>query len=55
VKDKNTREIHGTGLGLAIVKSIVEVHHGTIGVESEEGHGTTFTVFLPLPQSHQSD
>jgi PAS domain S-box-containing protein len=40
--------IPGTGLGLTITKAIVEAHHGTIAVESEEGRGTTFRIYLPL-------
>ncbi|MDX2109729.1 MAG: ATP-binding protein [Verrucomicrobiota bacterium] len=38
----------GTGIGLAIVKQCVELHGGTIHVESTEGHGTTFWVCLPF-------
>lgn len=43
-----TRKYGGAGLGLSITKSIVNAHGGTISVESQEGEGCTFHIWLPL-------
>jgi two-component system OmpR family sensor kinase len=43
-------EGHGAGLGLAIAREIAQAHGGKIGVRSSVGHGTTFTIRLPLAQ-----
>jgi len=41
------RKFEGTGLGLAIVRNLAELHGGTVAVESAEGQGACFTVWLP--------
>ncbi|MCS5422673.1 MULTISPECIES: sensor histidine kinase [Psychrilyobacter] len=62
IKDKNLKKIterffredkvrttkkSGSGLGLSIVSHLVEVHRGTLEIESTEGAGSVFTVYLP--------
>jgi signal transduction histidine kinase/FixJ family two-component response regulator len=46
------RSHEGSGIGLALVQELVEMHGGSIGVESELGLGTTFTVTVPFGQKH---
>jgi signal transduction histidine kinase len=47
-KNAVLEHFQGTGLGLSIVAQVLQRHHGEIEVESIEGTGTTFTVFIPL-------
>ena len=47
VDTARSRALGGTGLGLAIVKHIVNHHRGHLAIESKQGKGSTFTVFLP--------
>ena len=41
------RSNKGSGLGLSIVKKIIDIHHGTIDLQSKSGTGATFTISLP--------
>ena len=50
-----TTEEGGSGLGLTTVHSIIVKHHGAIGVDSELGVGTTFTIHLPAINSTSQD
>jgi len=47
--------IPGTGLGLTIARDIAAAHDAAITVESDEGHGSTFKVWLPLQQAPVPD
>lgn len=53
---KATETGFGSGIGLSLVKRLVELHHGTITVESAVGEGTTFSVTLPaVPEAYSPD
>ncbi len=47
--------IAGTGIGLNLVKTLVEMHGGSISIESKQGEGSTFTVYLPVAGPSQSE
>lgn len=52
-----SRNRHGSGIGLSIVKSLVEMHGGSICLESEPGHGSEFIIELPakvIQEDHTS-
>ncbi len=49
--DTGGRTAEGSGIGLALVRSLVEMHHGTIGVDSTPGQGTTVQVSLQAPHA----
>jgi signal transduction histidine kinase len=51
VRCDDRKDIIGTGLGLSLVKQIIDVHQGTIRVESEHGKGSIFTFTVPVAKA----
>jgi PAS domain S-box-containing protein len=52
VEGTRGRNYEGSGIGLALVQELVKLHGGSIDVRSELGHGTTFSVRMPLGSIH---
>jgi two-component system sensor histidine kinase BaeS len=53
-RGRNSGGVAGSGIGLAVVRELVEAHRGTVSVDSSPGHGTTFTITLPLGLDQRS-
>lgn len=54
IDSSTTRTVGGTGLGLPITKWLVDMHQGTISIESEVGRGSTFHVVLPIERDTET-
>ena len=54
VEGQHSKTTQGTGLGLALTKSLIELHGGTLTLESEPGRGTTASFDLPIRRPAQS-
>ena len=56
VRGRLAREasIRGSGIGLSLVRSILDSHHGYVRVESEIGHGATFTLGIPITDEERT-
>ena len=55
VEGQHAKTQQGSGLGLALTKSLVEMHEGTLEIDSEPGFGTTVAVTLPLRRGRKGE
>mgnify|MGYP001238616838 FL=1 len=55
IRSTNTSHIIGSGIGLSFTKKIVELHHGTIEVESKPNQGTEFIISIPIDNAHYQE
>jgi signal transduction histidine kinase/class 3 adenylate cyclase len=55
VEGSASRRYEGSGIGLALAKEIVTHHGGTLSVQSELGHGSTFTIILPRDRTRSPE
>jgi signal transduction histidine kinase len=53
--DAATTDVEGSGIGLALTKNVVQAMHGTVGIDSQPGHGATFWIELPRPGGSPED
>ncbi|POY37325.1 hypothetical protein C3K47_06045 [Solitalea longa] len=52
VEHTQGRTYEGTGIGLSLIKELIKLHDGTISVKSKFGHGSIFTVSIPIVKGH---
>src|SRR5271170_2010903 len=52
VQHQRSRSGEGSGIGLALTQELVKLHGGRIEVESTYGEGTTFTIYIPIGNTH---
>src|SRR6056297_697499 len=50
---KNVSDISGRGVGLSALKQELEKFHGTIEIQTQSGHGTTFKLMIPIKEAHE--
>ncbi|GEM_PF-6450909 len=55
IENTLNKTTEGTGLGLSITKALVEMHHGSVEIESEPSNGTTIRILLPLLEANSAD